>query len=442
MIRFLFLLLLSSCAKAQVFPAFGTAPDPCSLSSTIGEFIRDNFDSTALSSKWTVTNAASQTLTFNGTELRVQGNNRGKNFEKRIIRTGYTSTGGYSTLRNTVSTAPFRVGSKGATYGAIFVGLVSTPNSSIRTSSYAVLTLKTTDSLQFICSSDLFDVAAQYNANPASLPSVNTSDTYTLSLSVLEYNAVITLTNVTAGTTQTLSTPYDMRGVSPLRPNTFQYTFGTMGDCDIYFQDYHVTSTEVYHPYVAVIGNSITTGYDAGNDSLSYAYVLSGHAPCPVHILAGAGNGTAETILNLPEILAVAPQIALLAIGTNDVDNTAAQANITTIKNALEAQGCTVYILASGNKGDPNGTGLNHNLKAAFPTAFIDTWTTGWNTMTVANKLMVDALHPSGLGHIYLANIIKGLLPSVFPIAYNNLHSIYEKTNICCFPFGSLRQTA
>jgi hypothetical protein len=416
MIRLLFLLLLSSCVKAQVFPALGTAPDPCSLATTIGTLWTDGFPGSSFSTDWTVTNSGSQTIGVTGGKATVTGSNMGKNFYKRILRSGYTSTGGWSTIRNYTVITDFKITSKGSGYGAVYAGVTSTPNSTIRTSSYAVLTMKTTDSLQFICANETFDAAAVYTVNPALTPSINTSDDYQLKIQVQEYNSIVTITNVTAGTTQSITTAYNMRGVSPLRPNTFQYTFGIMGDCTIVFDDVYVTSTEVYNPYILVVGNSIATGYDAGNDSLSYANVLTSNAVCPVHIMAGAGNATAETISNLPEILAINPRYALLAIGTNDVDNTAAQTNITTIKSALEAQGCTVYILASGNKGDPNGTGLNHNLKVAFPTAFVDTWTTGWNTMTIGNGLMIDALHPSGLGHIFLAGIIKTQLPSIFPL--------------------------
>ena len=113
------------------------------------------------------------------------------------------------------------------------------------------------------------------------------------------------------------------------------------------------------------------------------------------------------------EMISVNPDYIFLNIGTNGGGTTA---DVSSIITKFTNAGINVIPTLIVNGGNPaTGGTFNNYIATTYPSTYIDTWTTGWNTMSVGNGDMGDALHPTTQGMRKLALIIKSARPDLFP---------------------------
>lgn len=420
----LIILLLSFKATGQMYFAriasSGTsAPDPGTGTRTL----IDHQFNTSFPSDLSVRRTTDVTTTVSGGELRLTGltniqttaipgvYNRYKSFQTKIVDTGY----GVSTIRNYRIDMKFRINSITDSTRGVYVG-ASCPGADIgyRLSSYAVIDFMN-DTLCVIGAQDTMYHPQTIPTRTTGLPAFNTSDNYLLSFIMRESIGRALIKNLTTGDTASVALYYDLNtNAWPLRPPYFNYGFGVFNKTDIYIDYFTVTTDEVLNPDLVFIGTSITTGYSSGTTDSSYAYMLKPYTNRVLQIMAGPGATVLSTITNIPELVAVSPDTVFIELGTNSGGTTADYSRLT---DSLTTHGSFVYHILSPNGGNPaTGGTWNNYIATTYPSTYIDTWTTGWNTMTIGNGEMYDAVHPTATGMRKLALIIKSALPTLFPL--------------------------
>lgn len=383
-------------------------PAPC-----FRTIVSDYFGGSSLSGNWTVRHPEAQTISVSGGELHLAGSGSNKDFSKRIMNTGY----GLSTIRNYITTLEFQINAINSNCKGVYVGVHSEANNpSYRFSSYSVIAFDgLVDTLSFSNSDDSIFFGNVAARTTAGIPDINTSDTYKLILEVDEDSSRTTFINVTAQDTARVNARYNftVSGVWPLRPSLFYYGFGIMGSTDIDVLSFTATTTECPFPDILFVGNSIPTGYTAESCENSFAYKLRANTSDTIQIMAGGGMTILNTIQNASEIIAHDPEYVFLEIGTNAP---AVFADYQTLVTTLEAAGIDVIPMMIVNGGDPATGGTFNNSIAVTYSDEIDLWTTGWNTMSIANGEMESTVHPSNSGMTKLAAIIKAAKPTIFPL--------------------------
>jgi hypothetical protein len=106
------------------------------------------------------------------------------------------------------------------------------------------------------------------------------------------------------------------------------------------------------------------------------------------------------------------PDTVFINLGTNSGGSTTDYDNMT---DSLIAHGIFVIHTLTPNGGNPaTGGTWNNHIATTYPTTYIDTWTTGWNTMSIGNGEMVDTIHPSLTGIRKIMEIIMAAYPDIF----------------------------
>lgn len=383
----------------------------------IGQFINETFAGSSLSSNWSASGTP-PTITVSGSKVRLQGSRSTKDAVQHIkmISNSLTSNG-YSLLREYVIEGTFKINATGTNdYGAL-IGVKSNVSTGFNTSLWGLVNFKD-DKLE-IYGADGSDQFQVYLAQATLTPTINTTDNYLIRLTVTSASGSLYIKNTTTNEEQSISGNFGwtVSTNNPVRPNIFRYSFGVAGDSDISFDTYTVSSTQHYNPVNLFVGNSITTGY-MKNAGLGFPEVLDTHTSDLTEIAAGGGMKGADIVDALDEIISRHPERVFLMSGTNDAgDFATGWTNLQAIVSGLNDANIDVYILLIVNGGNPLTAGqFNYNIKTTYPTKYIDTWTTGWNTMSIGNGEMADALHPTASGFIKLANIIKSTKPAFFPL--------------------------
>lgn len=387
------------------------AAESCTSPTVRGQFYIDNFNGTSLGADWTVSNPGSQTITVSGGRCRIVGGLSTKNVSLLLKNTNTL----WSTLRNYTITVGFKFMSIGSTTFGPFVGVEAHANDANLASSWANVDPANVDSVEILQTDNLQRVGNTARTSTG-LPSINTSDDYTLALNEYEDTITATLTNVTAGTSASVKYGWNTISSSPRRPNLFEYCMGVAGGSDISFDYFAVSTTESLNANGIFIGNSIEVGYSATSFTLGFPYKLRAHTSCLWQVMAGAGLGSGDGYLNRAEIITMNPKYVISGYGTNDGGGN--QTTYRLLIDALEAAGIQCYVLSVVNGGDPFTIGTyNYSLRVTyFPSEFVNIWTTGQSQMSVANGLMQDVLHPNTAGHAFLAApVIKTQLPALFP---------------------------
>lgn len=413
--RFLFILLLLplfACSQQVGFVNIGTVVPP-TPPDTNRILIEDNFDGSSLSANWTV--QGSPTITVTGGWATIEGTDGyDKDYSQRMRYTGYL-TNGQSTIRNYIIEIGLMFNEISDSTRGVYVGADSPISSDFRFSSWGQFDHSTLqpDALA-IEASNLSARFVTPDSTRTSIPTINTTDYYTLRIQVWEDGETVTLTNNTTTATRSVTHIYDITAATwPLRPNIFYYSMGVMASANIKADYFRVTTSEVLNPWGVWVGNSITTGYTSGSVQNSFAYLLRSNTDSTMQVMAGAGMNMLHTIDNLDEIIEVSPTYVFLNIGTNAGGNFT---NYQTIVSTLEAAGIDVIPTMNVNGGNPATGGTFNNSIATTYSDEIDTWTTGWNTMTIGNGQMHDALHPTLTGMQKLADVIKAARPDLFPL--------------------------
>jgi hypothetical protein len=176
-----------------------------------------------------------------------------------------------------------------------------------------------------------------------------------------------------------------------------------------------------------LLGDSISAGAFAGSISKRYLNLLAQNDRQSNYVAYARGGGLAvdmASALILSEIVELNAKRYFFALGFNDKafgrSNAQIVADITTIKNAVEAIGAEVILLSI--IANPS---LNTAIKAAFPnTKYIDYNTALCNAAgdALADAYAGDAGHPNGPGNIVMSNIIESAIgdwANTYLVGYN-----------------------
>lgn len=135
---------------------------------------------------------------------------------------------------------------------------------------------------------------------------------------------------------------------NPIPPNTGRYAIWGQGGT-FTVNKITVTNKEIKNPSVLLLGDSKTMGYGAANFYTTYPGLLGRHVYNQA-ISAGFGDKTQDVLNRMPEILAIAPKMVVLSIGSNDarfgVANGTFQSNYASIVSQLTGAGATVVHLS------------------------------------------------------------------------------------------------
>lgn len=405
------LLLFSSCAKSQINRFFQAAAYHINIP-IIRTVYDDQFNDGSVSSDWSIRNPGSQTVTESGGYMNLAGTGTTKDFRYMIRDTGY----GHSMLRNYIIRTRVRLNSTidGNSRG-FFLGVYSPLISDYRFSSYGVFDFSTTNTAVSINASNDTIYFVTADSTRSGIPTVTAGNWYQVTYTMYENYESIKVKGETTNDSVTVTHSYTLGDANwPLRPNYFNYTMGIMGNSSVSVDYFTVYTYEPLQPKYLFVGNSITTGYMSGDADSAYAYKLRPYTNDSVHIMAGAGMSMTDLRICLDEIITVDPQYVFLNIGTNAGGSFAT--DYTYIVSTLEASGIDVIPCLIVNGGNPATGGTFNNSIATTYSDEIDLWTTGWNTMTIGNGQMVDAVHPSNAGMTTLRNIIKLARPDLFPL--------------------------
>jgi hypothetical protein len=375
-------------------------PDP----TQIGEFISDTFPGTSLSGNWTKTGGHTVAVASNKVRLQGVGTTR-DGITQRHDYTGYVK----STLRAFVIESNINFNTATSHDYGPYLAVRSYAALSFNTSFCGLVDVAENKLQLFGCNgSDLFNALA----TEATLTvSPNTSDDFYMKLTVTGTTASLFFKNLTTTASQTLNYTFDFTtSANPFKPNIFRYSFGVVGNSDVSFSAYKVSSTEHVNPVGIFIGDSITVRYMAGT-SKGYAELLQDVTTDIWDIHAGGGMATADIIDALDEIIALAPQKVIIHAGTNDNgDFTTGWTNLQTINNTLVAAGIETYFLLIPNGGDPASSGgYNNHIATTYSSKYSDTWTGGYTNMA-------DSVHPNAAGHTDLKNKVSTDKPTWFPL--------------------------
>ena len=429
LVVFLLLLSVQSFGQSFIFPAVISTPGSTPIDTPAGArtLIYEPFDGTSLDSRWSLRRPEKMTYSVDGGYFKVTGNAdtvppvvgysfyRAKSFQLRLSDTAY----GQSMMREfTVEFGGIVKKVNDTTFGA-FAGAQSVWNN-YYTDNYVCYDYADPahDTLISIGIDDtIYHHPPQgFTANPLSNP-VEVNDYIIQRLSFRGDTSWAFIKNVTKGDSATVALKYryDII-VYPLRPLTFYYAFGVMGRTEMWFDYLHVTTTELQHPAIMLIGDSKPSGYLGGDADSNFCYMLRPYTTSSVQLWAGPGATVTSTFDCLKEFRNNTPtQAIILDLGTNSGGTFADYIRLNDSLTAIAS--VPIYQILTPNGGNPATPGTwNYQIANQYPTTYIDTWTTGWNTMTIGNGEMVDTVHPSATGQRKIALIIKAALPALFPL--------------------------
>jgi lysophospholipase L1-like esterase len=277
------------------------------------------------------------------------------------------------------------------------------------------------DSLMVLGSTDSTYYVTPASATGAPLSSGfhgNLTDWWELSFECREYGGVGKLVNLTTGDTTSRTAYWDyLHSITPQRPNYFHWSIAAVNKTAIDVDYIKVTTTQQRNRDICFVGNSITSGYFGGHYDSSFAKILATKTTLTTQIWAGGGQDVINIFSALPELLLLNPGHVIICLGTNNAYSSPNAVYYHRFIDSLTAHGITSTKLLIPNGGDPtSGGGWNQWIKDTYGSSYVDTWTTGWNTMSVGNGEMADGLHPSNTGMRKLALIIKAALPLLFPL--------------------------
>jgi lysophospholipase L1-like esterase len=175
-----------------------------------------------------------------------------------------------------------------------------------------------------------------------------------------------------------------------------------------------VVSESSTNPYLICMGDSKTAGFNAGRTEERFGEILNTLGS--TQIWAGAGDGLANAITNVPLVIARNPTYVLLCIGRNDVAGGQAlattQSQYTSLVASLTTAGIKVIHLISSPENasfDATMASFNSWIKSTYATTFIEAGISqGFKYSWIG-----DNIHFNSDGHRFIANYIinSGLIP-------------------------------
>jgi lysophospholipase L1-like esterase len=222
--------------------------------------------------------------------------------------------------------------------------------------------------------------------------------------------------DINSGSIQTVSGTLSVANGSPVpMPNIGRFTIYNHGGSQT-LTSLTISSAMSKNTDVACVGDSKTQGYFASSYGGIWCTTLQGLG-YRAYPLAGGSDETADILLEMPEILALAPKNVVLMIGGNDVRNSVAtptwEANISNIVSQISAAGISVYVSTYPveNSG-VNMTTLNTYITSTFPTRYIDV-NNGFpqtGSGVPSTWLYTDSTHPAQAFHTYIGQTIARYL--------------------------------
>jgi hypothetical protein len=199
--------------------------------------------------------------------------------------------------------------------------------------------------------------------------------------------------------------------------NTGKFAIFANAVDQISYTSFNVTSSTAKKADLAIISDSKLGGYLGLN---GYAQTLAGKLSQDNNLVhLSAGNDTAVDIINrLPEIINLAPKVAFVDIGRNDLAvslKTVAEtiANVAIIYNALTAAGIKVYVFNGEYETVFNLAPYAAAVEAAYPNNVVKSF-----QVTKAEGIAAvtaDGVHVSDIAHDILYNLVtsSNLVPNV-----------------------------
>jgi len=209
-----------------------------------------------------------------------------------------------------------------------------------------------------------------------------------------------------------ISYTYSLTPSNIVLPNTGRFSISSFGG-QFTVQSINVTSKELKNAGLMIIGDSITTGYQAGVFENRFASLLTSDFKVTVH--AGPSDRTVEVLEAMSEIIALKPKQALICIGSNDprtgISLPQYEANYASISSQLIAAGVDVFYALPFYETAEDLTPQKTYIQATYPAnKIINTW----DPLLIGGSNSGDGIHPSTQGHleIYTAIIDSYLLNS------------------------------
>lgn len=167
-----------------------------------------------------------------------------------------------------------------------------------------------------------------------------------------------------------------------------------------------VTSTQAKNARFAILGDSKSQGYQVTTQNNRLCDLLNQNMRSTI-TLSGGSDRSVELSERTAEVIALRPQQALLAIGSNDLrdfgpsDSTVLNARFDSIYTALTVAGIDVYATVM-YESSIDMTPLLRHVLATYPTKYIDLWT----PLQASGALAAGNVHPNNYGDSIMYNSI------------------------------------
>lgn len=386
--------------------------------------IFDDFNGSGLDTNWSVRRPDAQSITVTGGLASFVSNGvivpgqvgysvtREKSYMLKKLYTGY----GLSMIRNYTITMRYRVDVVNDSSGIVGLGAVS-PWNNYLPDGWGVMDYRVAaDTLEVVNVDDTVHHPRPFGWEVNKVGTVSAGDWIKQYFTVHEDSAIVSFKNETTGDSGVVKIrfPFSAAGQYHMRPTYFNFGFEVMYKTRITADYFMVTTTEATNPYICFIGDSKTVGYSTGSALNNWGYQLRTSTDSLIQVWAGAGIIAEEALLCFKELKNMPPKHVFLDLGTNG----GVFSNYVKLVDSLNSIGSTVYQLLQPNGGNPATPGTwNYQIATTYASTYIDTWTTGYNTMSTGNGEMADPVHPSVTGVTNkIVPIIKTAKPLLFPL--------------------------
>ena len=212
---------------------------------------------------------------------------------------------------------------------------------------------------------------------------------------------------------QVSTTSFDFSDAPTISRVCFYPQVGT-----VYFDDLSFTINHRKPARFAVVGASISDGYNASSYSNGYVRVLQTNYAQTICNISGSYNTTTNALSTLPEILAHQPTTTLLMMGGNDLQFGSPadqwQSAYTNLVMGLRTNGIIVKHCLPTPRTNVDLRPLRDFILTNYPAGdVIDTWTPLLMGVSLLNSNYDsgDGVHPNDAGHAVISQAIRATLP-------------------------------
>jgi lysophospholipase L1-like esterase len=189
-------------------------------------------------------------------------------------------------------------------------------------------------------------------------------------------------------------------------PNTGRHGIFSFGGTQT-LDSLKIESQTPMHADLAIVGDSKSGGYYPGAYAQGYARLLG--SSYTIANLSGGADKTADVLLRVPEIIALAPRAVLLNIARNDIGFSVASgtyiSNYDSIVSQLTSAGIKVFHLLPLFETAVDQTTLTNHITSTYAN-YIDPQLSKWSG-TASNILAPDNVHPNGFANIKIAKAVR-----------------------------------